>query len=294
MRDESDFRFRLLEGDAGPQPRLEAEVLARTLGVGAIQYHGFVEVGPELEEPLRHDADEGGGNAVEDEGLADEARVGAEPPRPHLVVHDEDGRRAGLRVVRRERAAQRGGHAQEVEHVAGDEAAVELLGALGGRVDLVLERARDDFFKRLDLRLVVEELRELEVPAPARARPGRIVDLDLHQAVDVGVHRVRVHQDVLDDAEHRGGGADAQGQGQDGERREGRLLAESPGRVADVLPDGVHTIETPQALGKLRCAFQASSAPLSSAFRSLMPTPGPVGTVILPSLTVMAGSSQLP
>ena len=240
LRDDGDFRFRLREGDAGLEPRLEAEELARLHGVGAVEHDGLVEVGPELEEPLRHDSDQRRGDAVQDEGLADEARVGSEAARPHLVVHDENGRRAGPGVLGRERAAEGRAHAHELEVVRRHEAAVELLGAVGGRVEDVLRPAADHVFKRLDLSLVLEELRDLEVPAPALARLGGVADLDLHQAVDVGVHRVRVDQHGLDDAEHRGGRPDPQGQGQDGEQGERRLLAETPGRVPDVLPRGGH------------------------------------------------------
>ncbi len=148
--------------------------------------------------------------------------------------------RAGPGVLGRERAAEGRAHAHELEVVRRHEAAVELLGAVGGRVEDVLGPAADHVFKRLDLSLVLEELRDLEVPAPALARLGGVADLDLHQAVDVGVHRVRVDQHGLDDAEHRGGRPDPQGQGQDGEQGERRLLAETPGRVPDVLPHGVH------------------------------------------------------
>ena len=93
LRDDVDLGLRLLEGDAGLEPGLEQEV---TLAgrVGAVEHDRPVEVGPELGEPLRHDADERGRDAVEDEGPAEDRRVGAEVPDPHLVGHDEHRRRA--------------------------------------------------------------------------------------------------------------------------------------------------------------------------------------------------------
>jgi hypothetical protein len=152
-------------------------------------------------------------------------RLGSEPKRfaHSLWLRTKTGAAPGSRR-RAERPADGGAHSHEFEVVGRHETAVELLGALRGRVEDVLEAAADHVFKRLDLGLVVEELRYLEVQAPARARLGGVADLHLHQAVDVGVHRVGVDQDAMDDAEHRGRGADPQGQGQDGEAGEGGCL----------------------------------------------------------------------
>ncbi len=42
------------------------------------------------------------------------------------------------------------------------------------------------------------------------------------------------------------------------------------------------------------CSFYTSFAPFNRPARSLIPTPGPLGTVILPSFTRIGGSNQLP
>src|SRR5262249_21686128 len=57
----------------------------------------------------------------------------------------------------------------------------------------------------------------------------------------------RIEQDVLDRAEDRGRGADAQGQSQDCQKRKARLFAEYPQSVTEVMEDPAHTLQTAEA-----------------------------------------------
>jgi hypothetical protein len=67
----------------------------------------------------------------------------------------------------------------------------------------------------------------------------------------------------------------------------GRIL-NSSGAVRSEAPSGQ------RQSGRWRVAVYTFSAPFSRPARSLIPTPGPLGTVILPSFTRIGGSNQLP
>jgi hypothetical protein len=123
-------------------------------------------------------------HAVQDEGAAEHPGIGPEACGPGGVAHDADGRRSRPRVLGEEGAPPGRGDAEELEVVAAHEAARELFGALRGRVEDVREAAGDHVFKRLDLLLVVEELRELEEgpassPARLRSRTSRATFLSM-------------------------------------------------------------------------------------------------------------------
>jgi hypothetical protein len=60
-----------------------------------------------------------------------------------------------------------------------------------------------------------------------------------HQALRIP-ERERLQQDGVDDGEHRGVGADAEGQSEDGEEREAGRSSEQPERVPDVPQDRRH------------------------------------------------------
>ena len=119
------------------------------------------------------------------------------------------------RIVRPSKRAD----AEHLEGVAGHEGAIELLGAVRARVQRVAAGAGDDRVERGHLRLVVEELGGLEEVAAAGPAVGVVVDHHADHAVDVGVHRIGIQQDVLDDAEDRRRGADAEREREDGARR---------------------------------------------------------------------------
>ncbi len=94
VRDDVHVRGGLLERHARLEPRLEHEIAAADVGIAPIQPDRPPEIRRQLGEPPRHDADERGWSAVEDERLSQYVRIAAVLLQPHLVGHHEDGRRA--------------------------------------------------------------------------------------------------------------------------------------------------------------------------------------------------------
>ena len=97
--------------------------------------------------------------------------------------------------------------------------------------------------------------------ARAQLRPHQ----DEPRGVRVGQ---RPQQDAVDDAENRGAGADAQGNGEGGDGGESRTLAQSSRGVRDVLDECVHVlprVATASGTFRARC-FDAGGAP-SRTFR---------------------------
>ena len=168
VRDDVHVRGGLLERHARFEPRLEHEVAAADVGIGAIQPDGPPEVRRQLGEPPRHDADERGWSAVEDEGLSQYFRIPVVLFQPHLVGHHEDGWRARSGIGRCECATEDRRNAEKREHVGGDDAALVELGALAGRQQHILAGAADDLFEDLVLLLIVEELGNLKGAAASR------------------------------------------------------------------------------------------------------------------------------
>src|SRR5258708_7120591 len=187
----------------------------------------------------RHDSDQGAVRAVEDEGLVDEGGVGGEAVDPCAVAHDEDGRGAGLVVGGLGCASEERGHAEEFKRAGSDVVAVKALGAFAGAVKNVEAGTADDAVKGMILGDIVEEFGPGENGSAARLILLSVVNYDRDESAGVRI-REGLHHDVLDDAEDGRGGADAEGESDGGDDREGRALAEVAEGEADVLAERAH------------------------------------------------------
>jgi len=166
-----------------------------------------------------------------------DAGVAVEAGDPGLVAQHEHRRRSRLVVRRLHHAAVQGGHPEELERAGSDQVAVEPLRALTRGVEHVLAGTGDHGVEHVVLLRVVEKLGPGEDGTPAGLAPLRVVDLDRHQPLRVGV-RKWLHQHVVDDAEERGGGRDAEREGEDGHPGKSPALGEGTNRVPKVLDDG--------------------------------------------------------
>src|SRR4029077_18923878 len=122
--------------------------------------------------------------------------------------------------------------------VSGEQRAGELFGSVRSRVDdVAVAAAGNDGVERRHLRRVVEELRRLKKVPPAGTAGGVVVNHHADHAIDVTVHRIRIQQDVLNNAEDRRGRADAERERQYGGGGETGLLQQAPCAISRVLED---------------------------------------------------------
>ena len=165
--------------------------------------------------------------------------VGAEVGRPHAVGEDRELVGAGLGVGVRETTADERLAAQGGEERRRDRQPAQLLGlpvrgqvhGAEGEERRVLDRGR--------LALAIEIVRNRD--ARLRQPHQRIAVPDEDETIGGGV-RQRPQQNLIQQAENGGVGADAQRQRQHGDEGEDGLLAQRPQRVPDVLhpaPEGL-------------------------------------------------------
>ena len=114
-----------------------------------------------------------------------------------------------------------------------------MFGALRGGIQDVLGSAADDLIEHVILFLVIQKFRHLKRRAPVGAAIVDVVNEKRDHAFGVGIGK-RVEQHVLDDAEDGGGGADAESERDDGEKRERRLIAKSAQAVLEVAEERNH------------------------------------------------------
>ena len=101
-------------------------------------------------------------------------------------------------------------------------------------------RPANDVIEHVVLSLELEKLRHLEERSAAGPAAGRVVNLNHGDAAGVTI-RKRVEQDILDDAENGGGGADPQRQVQDSEDRKRGTVGETAKPVSEILPQRLRT-----------------------------------------------------
>jgi hypothetical protein len=177
------------------------EVVKRKIDVGAAEH-----------EPGAHDADDGARAAVEDHGAADGAGVAAEAGGPVAVA--EDGEGLGIGVG--------GGDAHDVEAIVGDVVSAESAGLAGGVApEDVGDGGGGDAFEDLGVAGEVGELFDGIEGAPAFLIGA--ADSDAGEIIDVFVGE-GVEDDAVENAVHRRGGEDAQGEREQRGERE-RLVA---------------------------------------------------------------------
>ena len=118
--------------------------------------------------------------------------------------------------------------------------AVERTGFRGaGEIDAVVAPEFDGI-ERGDVAFEVEEFRSRDPEMP-QAAVGEVGELreDAMETLRFGV-RKGTEEDGVDDAENGGGGADAQGQAEHGNRGEAGVLSEHAKAVANVLQERRH------------------------------------------------------
>src|SRR5580700_8665346 len=153
---------------------------------------------------------------------ADDGGIAAEPFTPEFVVEDDYVIVAGLRVFRNEMPAEKHSRAvEEVEEAGGYAARLDLFGPIGGGDGEAIAGPAVDGVAEGSLLLPVDEVTGGSAVAVAAFVVGP--EHDDAVAIDVGEGR---EEDGVEEAEDGGGGADAQGQGEQGHRGESQALPE--------------------------------------------------------------------
>jgi hypothetical protein len=244
--DRRELGVRLFDGHAVLQARDDAdEVLRRgeVLGVGEARGHRRwnpeLRLAAESREAVRQDADDGQRHVIDGHRLADDRGIGREAAAPEPRAEDRDRRGVDGVFLGAERAAGERRDAERAKVLGRDDLAVKMLGiALAARRDQrrgerrdVIERARRGL-QRLDVR-----------PRPAKPRPA-VTRRDLgveedDETIRIG-ERQRPQQRAVDDAEHRRGRADAEGERRDRDQRDPAHPDEAAQRVAEIVSERVH------------------------------------------------------
>jgi hypothetical protein len=243
-----DLAVGLLDGEVAAEETDDGGRVTLGAAVGAVFRR---ELGEERNPDLlvlregeagRHDADDGGGAAVEADGLAEDIGDAAEVGLPELVGDEGGLFRAGLIVGGGEVASAGRGYAEDFQEVfrdvgAGEALGIALIGEVdGGAVDVGGDEL-EGFLGGGDFLVVEGE--DLAVVAEKVGLRGRGVDeLDAGEAVGVGERKAAEH-DAVDDGELRGDGADAEGEDGDGEGAEAFFFEEDAEAEAEVLEEGV-------------------------------------------------------
>ena len=191
--------------------------------------------------------DDGQRIAVEHDLPADHGGVGGEARLPVTVTQDGD-RVAALHkiVLRVEDAAQGGAHAQDREVIAGDEFARDQFGpAFVSQAEAVAEAAEHSLE---DLVLVAEILvhgigNRVAAGVASVVRSAR---REQHQLFRVA-HRQQLQDQLIDQREDGGIGADSQGEREHRDGREQGRFAQGAERVAQVLNEISHADDTAAA-----------------------------------------------
>ena len=234
-----------LEASHDVQPH-ESSILELVPGGSDGGFHGQgdIEVGRRAHlDPVkgrRGDAHDREGVAVELEQVPDDTRISSEPALPVAVVEHGHRARVGLMVVLgTQGAADRRPHPEDVEEVAGDDFPERSLGLTLGFETQGHGKAGQD--AREDLVLVakvpVHGIRERLVGEERALVGARAVEQ--HQLLGAG-HGQEPQEDLIQQGEDRGVGADAQTQRGHHQQGEARILGQHPDGVAQVLDESFH------------------------------------------------------
>ncbi len=246
LGDGREFSRGLVEGhlaldqaEDGGRRALGIGVVARLRGIFAVEGDPDLLVDGEGE-ARRHDADDGGGFAVDADALADDIGRTAEIALPELVADERDLGGAGLVIGGGEVAPDDGADAADAEEIGGDvRTGVALRIAVdrdvdGGAVDV--SRQQIERLLLLAHGLVVEREDLAAKAVDVRVFLADIDDLDAGEAVGVRIREAAEHG-AVDDAEHRRDAPDAEGEDEHGEQAEGLFLEEDAKTDADVLEE---------------------------------------------------------
>lgn len=228
--------LRLFEGDAvldaghGAHPVAAAVLHPRLIDQARRVDH--VAHAERIAKTRGHDADDGVGDAVHFHRPAEDAAIAAEVGLPDFVAEDDELVLSILLLARQIGAAQQRLHAEYLEEIVGGVHRVEQNGAAigcidGGAEEVVVSRQGG---KSASLRALV-----------AIAGPGGGLGVtalaDGHDTDDAV--RLRIGKGAqdhgVDDAEHRGGHAHAQGQRESDSECKSRRRLQLPQRIAQIL-----------------------------------------------------------
>ena len=229
-----DIGVRLGERDARFHPRERLKPEADAARRVHIQWHRQHDrrARPKERERRGQHADDFSRPAVDDQLLADDVVRAPETALPVAMGQHHSPRRAGRIVFGAEGATENGLHAQQRQCRRADEQSLH---------PFRIAASRDRHLGRIPGAdpleyLVVLAIRQIRARAVIRAGPVRRDLLQAHQPLGL-VKRQRLQQHTVDDAEDRGGGANAERQRQDRGCGKGGLLRKDARRVAHVLPE---------------------------------------------------------
>ena len=151
---------------------------------------------------------------------------------PEPIAHQHDRRRALSRVVLLEQPPESRAHTQRLQRVGRGTGTVDAY-----RLAAAKERGREPAepcqrFERALPRAQVDEIAKRDV---GLGETGLDVAVPEHDELVGAVVGQRSEQNRFDHGKECGIGADAEGQREDGSRREGRLPPEDPQRLTDVV-----------------------------------------------------------
>jgi hypothetical protein len=213
--DAGDFSVSGLDFDAGAENAEDLELAVVALHVVGRGGEGHPEVDSGGEhEAFGHDTDDGGGLLVDTDLAADDGERAGVALLPDGVADHEDGRGAGLSVGWGEVAAEDRVHVEHGEDAGGS--ALEMVGLgrnAGLAEDALLIGACFEGLEGMGLSAVVEEIGVRNAGVTAVTAFGRVGgDGDEARAAGNG-HRLEKRG--VDDREHHGVEADAEGEGDD-------------------------------------------------------------------------------
>ena len=224
---------RLLEGRSGTQARDRGERASPAPGRVAGDQERLPELGLRLREGegCGHHPDHLAADSVQGDTPSDDPRVGCETALPEAVAQDDDALVARLRLFGTEDATPGRGDAEDLEVLGRDQGRLHRL-----RVAAGAEAHRRQLLDGGDLLEGARPFAPVEDVPPVHdvARSPRAGFPDAHELLG-SPKRQGPQQHRVDDAEDGGARTDAEGQGDDGDRREGQAPPHEAEAVAAVL-----------------------------------------------------------
>jgi len=244
--------------DLGSRER-DAGLEASDDGDGVTPVTDFVHVGGDKEidaktgrkdrseiEGLRENADDGDGLIIEIDGLAEDIFIARELLLPELIGKHGNERSAFLVLFGKKRAAECGSDAEGVEEIVGDHNGLNVLRiAVAGHV--VFAAAPEglvagDFLE--GLRVALEFFEGANVVRGAGEAAFAVIACEPNELLRMG-ERKRTKKEGVDDGKDDDVGADAESENENGDQREGTVLAERAEVVAEILHESFDHGEAP-------------------------------------------------
>ena len=239
--------------DAGREPHDDRDA-AGVLQIGAERQPERLVCKPA--ETRRHDADDGARHIVQRDGVADRVRIAREEALPEPIAEHNHGRRLAARadIEWLDCTPDKRLHFEEVESAAREVHTVEALRVDAARQQDGLDAGGHNVGKRGELLNLLHLA--LRIPVPAVDGVMGSQDRGRPDLIRPGI-RVRRDQDAVDHAEQRDARPDAQHQRKQSHHREAGILAETPQRKANILPQPLRSRATGQRR-RQRCRISGS------------------------------------